>query len=124
MQKQQRIARGFLFLACLLIVTCLVQRVAPPRALFLPPAPQTATTQLTPGSHYQQQASASTSSCDLSHKSLSGALPLMAEAAISILLALFTLLALPLLLMTRLPPPPQTFPPRCRLHLEFCNLRE
>lgn len=123
MLKQRRIARGFLILACLLIITCLAQRVASLRALQLPVHASVAVSQsLAP---HDTRADAPVSSCEFSAKSLATSVPLLADVVVlGLLSVLITLFAAPRRLLRCLPPLPERFPPRCRRHLELCILRE
>lgn len=120
MTTRQRIATGFLALACLVILVCMAQRVASLHALQMPLSSSASLSVNSPDAVEV----APITPCELSAKTLLMATPLQGEHAVP---ALFILLLVLTLLRAR----PLIFPavrprraPLLRIHLINCNFRE
>ena len=121
MVKRQQIAKWFLCLACLVVLTCMTQRMASLHAL-----------QLTLGIPTVSAAAAgddgepvaATSPCELSAKSLLAAPPVIFESVLLGLGLLLAQLAPVITARLRIPPPRAVSPPTLRVHLRLCVFRE
>ncbi|MTD26918.1 copper resistance protein [Erwinia sorbitola] len=121
MATRQRIAGGFLALACLVILVCMAQRVASLHALQMPLAPASSSTGDTLPNSADEPA---TSPCELSGKTLLLAMPLLFESALPAVAILLLVLAVRCTLPLIFPPPRSTRAPLLRIHLLHCNFRE
>ncbi|VEI20468.1 Uncharacterised protein [Serratia plymuthica] len=121
MVKQQRIAKWFLCLACLVVLTCMTQRMAGlhalQQAMGLPVA--SAATSVT-----DDDAALQPKPCELSAKSLLAAPPVMFETLLFGLGLLLVLLAPTVAARLRIPPPRVISPTTLRVHLRLCVFRE
>lgn len=120
MVKRQRIAKWFLCLACLVVLTCMTQRMAGLHALQqtlgLPAAIAVQSGDVA--------AEAQPTPCELSAKSLLAAPPVMFETVLFGLGLLLALLAPTIAARLRIPPPRAISPPTLRVHLRLCVFRE
>ncbi|WP_145557041.1 copper resistance protein [Yersinia aldovae] len=117
MVKQQRAAKWFLCLACLVILVCMTQRIASLHALV-----QNLT--LTSSSQLIADLDESPAPCELSAKSLLVSPPVLFELAI-FSLGLLLLLLVPIIPASmRFPPPRVISPSGLRVHLRLCIFRE
>jgi len=119
MQKRQRIATGFLFLTCLVILVCMAQRVANLHALQI--LPQTLSAQSADSSRSAKESPVTP--CELSAKALC-ATPLLFDSALPLLGLLLIVLALLRARPLFYPPAREFRAPRLRIHLLHCNFRE
>ncbi|WP_265555616.1 copper resistance protein [Serratia grimesii] len=121
MVKQQRIAKWFLCLACLVVLVCMTQRMASlhalQQALGLPVASAVA-------SSADDAAEAQPTPCELSAKSLLASPPVMFETLLFGLGLLLVLLAPTVAARLRIPPPRVISPTTLRVHLRLCVFRE
>ncbi|QHA88643.1 copper resistance protein [Serratia rhizosphaerae] len=121
MVKRQQIAKWFLCLACLVVLTCMTQRMASLHALQLtlgiPAVSATAAGD-------DGDAVSTTSPCELSTKSLLAAPPVIFESVLLGLGLLLALLAPVIAARLRIPPPRAVSPPTLRVHLRLCVFRE
>lgn len=119
MQKRQRIATGFLFLTCLVILVCMAQRVASLHALqILPQGVSTQSAERAPGAQ-----DAPVTPCELSAKALCAA-PLLFDSALPLLGLLLLVLTLQRARPLFYPPAREFRAPLLRIHLLHCNFRE
>ncbi|HGM5349112.1 TPA: copper resistance protein [Serratia marcescens] len=120
MVKRQRIAKWFLCLACLVVLTCMTQRMAGlhglQQTLGIPAA--------TAVQSSDAAAEAQPTPCELSAKSLLAAPPVMFETVLFGLGLLLALLAPTMAARLRIPPPRAISPPTLRVHLRLCVFRE
>ncbi|WP_431221553.1 copper resistance protein [Serratia sp. L9] len=122
MINRQRIAKWFLYLACLVMLTCITQRMAGLHALQLALGlPNVSFSQ--PAASDDEPESASTP-CELSAKSLLAAPPVMFETVLFGLGMLLALLAPVIAPRLRFPPLRVVSPPTLRVHLRLCVFRE
>lgn len=122
MINRQRIAKWFLYLACLVVLTCLTQRMAGLHTLQLALGlPAVSVSQSSAG--VDEEATTSTP-CELSAKSLLASPPVMFENVLFGLGMLLILLAP--IVAPRLPLPPLRVisPTTLRVHLRLCVFRE
>lgn len=122
MIKRQRIAKWFLYLTCLVVLTCVTQRMAGLHSLQLALGlPNVSVSQTTVSDDSEPTSS---TPCELSAKSLLAASPVMFETVllgIGMLLALLTPIMAPRL---RFPPLRAISPTTLRVHLRLCVFRE
>lgn len=121
MLKQQRIAKCFLFLACLVVLVCTAQRMAGMHALQMKAAQSV---MLTQNSVTETDEASSVTPCELSSKSLLAAPPVLFEAALFIFSLLLTLLAPQQVKSASIAPVREFSSPTLRVHLRFCVFRE
>ncbi|AKJ42468.1 hypothetical protein [Pragia fontium] len=120
MAQQQRIAKWFLILACLLVLVCTAQRMASLHMLSKYSSSDTAALV-----QAQDDQSQSTSPCELSAKSLLAANSMAGEHLFFALLLFITLLLEPARQLRLLIPPLRAVSlPRLRVHLRLCIFRE
>lgn len=118
MVKRQWIAKWFLCLACLVVLTCMTQRMAGLHAL-----QQTLGIPAATAVQSSDAAEAQPTPCELSAKSLLAAPPVMFETVLFGLGLLLVLLA-PTIAARCIPPPRAISPPTLRVHLRLCVFRE
>ncbi|WP_156292538.1 MULTISPECIES: copper resistance protein [Serratia] len=121
MINRPRIAKWFLCLACLVMLTCITQRTAGLHALQLAIALPAASASSSPIAGDEAEA---VTPCELSAKSLLAAAPVMFETALFALGMLLVLLAPILAPRLRLPPPRVISPTTLRVHLRLCVFHE
>ncbi|QUY48325.1 copper resistance protein [Serratia plymuthica] len=121
MVKQQRIAKWFLCLACLVMLTCMTQRMAGLHALQQAMDLPVASAEL---SATDDDAALQPKPCELSAKSLLAAPPVMFETLLFGLGLLLVLLAPTVAARLRIPPPRVISPTTLRVHLRLCVFRE
>ncbi|SQI41451.1 Uncharacterised protein [Leminorella richardii] len=122
MAKRQRIAKWFLILACLAVLTCTAQRMA--SLHMLSQYIETETTAVVQGSDYGES-QAQNSPCELSAKSLLAVSGIAAEHLFFALLLFVALLfEPPRQLRLFIPPPRAVSLPRLRVHLRLCTFQE
>ncbi|MCS3407789.1 copper resistance protein [Serratia sp. AKBS12] len=121
MIKRQRIAKWFLCLACLVVLTCITQRMAGLHALQIMLGVPTVSAATSSDDNAEAPGS---SPCELSAKSLLAAPPVMFETVLLGLGLLLALLAPTLSARLRIPPPRAISPPTLRVHLRLCVFRE
>ncbi|MFC0225328.1 copper resistance protein [Serratia aquatilis] len=123
MINRQRIAKWFLYLTCLVVLTCVTQRMAGLHSLQLALGlPNVSASQTTVNDDSESESTSTP--CELSAKSLLAASPVMFETVLfgmGILLALLTPIMAPRL---RFPPPRVISPTTLRVHLRLCVFRE
>ncbi|KFK93310.1 MULTISPECIES: hypothetical protein [unclassified Serratia (in: enterobacteria)] len=120
MINRQRIAKWFLCLACLVMLTCITQRMAGLHALQLNlPAANTSLSPLA-----ADEAETAATPCELSAKSLLAAPPVMFEAALFAFGLLLVLLIPILAPRLRFPPLRAISPSTLRVHLRLCVFHE
>ncbi|HBR1756538.1 TPA: copper resistance protein [Klebsiella pneumoniae subsp. pneumoniae] len=122
MIKRQRKAILFVFLACLVVLTCTAQRMAGMHALVMNLTADSPSLQ-----QNQDQVEAPVTPCELSAKSLMAVPPMLFEGAllaITLLLAVLAVLAAIPPRIERQWPPRVISPPRLRVHLRLCIFRE
>ncbi|MFA3761797.1 copper resistance protein [Yersinia sp. 2466 StPb PI] len=117
MVKQQRAAKWFLCLACLVILVCMTQRIASLHAL-------EKNLLQTSSSQVAVDADEAPTPCELSAKSLLASPPVLFELAIFSLGLLLLLLGPVIPTRMRFPPPRVISPSRLRVHLRLCIFRE
>lgn len=126
MVQRQRVAKWFLILACLVVLTCTTQRMAGMHMLskYLPTDDITATqTAVEPTVTVSQETPISP--CELSAKSLLAANSMAVEHVFFALLLFVALLLEPARRLYSLIPPPRAVSlPRLRVHLRLCVFRE
>lgn len=126
MVQRQRVAKWFLILACLVVLTCTTQRMAGMHMLskYLPTDDITATqTAVEPTVTASQETPISP--CELSAKSLLAANSMAVEHVFFALLLFVALLLEPARRLYSLIPPPRAVSlPRLRVHLRLCVFRE
>lgn len=126
MVQRQRVAKWFLILACLVVLTCTTQRMAGMHMLskYLPTDDITATqTAVEPTVTASQEPPISP--CELSAKSLLAANSMAVEHVFFALLLFVALLLEPARRLYSLIPPPRAVSlPRLRVHLRLCVFRE
>ncbi|QKJ86107.1 Copper resistance protein [Paramixta manurensis] len=120
MAKRYRIAKWFLALACLVILTCMAQRSAGLQMLQAQLSPL-ATSTVTA---YSASAEAPVSPCELSAHSLLMAPPLLFESVLPALALLLAFLAMLRETPLFFPPPREFSSPVLRIHLRNCVFRE
>lgn len=122
MINRQRIAKWFLTLACLVVLTCLTQRMAGLHTLQL--AIGLPTVSVSQSSASGDEEATTTTPCELSAKSLLASPPVMFENVLFGLGMLLVLLAP--IIAPRLPYPPIRVisPTTLRVHLRLCVFRE
>jgi hypothetical protein len=120
MVKRQRIAKWFLCLACLVVLTCMTQRMAGVHALQQTLGLPALAAQFIG----DDSAEAQPTPCELSAKSLLASPPVMFETLLFGLGLLLTLLAPTVAARLRIPPPRAISPPTLRVHLRLCVFRE
>lgn len=120
MATRQRIASGFLALACLVILVCMAQRMASLHALKMPPATSFILSNTAPDSADDT----SITPCELSAKTLLLAAPLLFDSVLPALVILLLVLALRCILPLIFPPARPCRAPLLRIHLINCNFRE
>lgn len=121
MVKQQRIAKWFLCLACLVVLTCMTQRMASLHALQQAMGIPSASAAPSAG---DDAAELQPTPCELSAKSLLASPPVMFETVLLGLGLLLALLAPTVAARLRIPPPRVISPPTLRVHLRLCVFRE
>ncbi|MFZ1874176.1 MAG: copper resistance protein [Chania sp.] len=122
MINRQRIAKWFLCLACLVMLTCITQRMAGLHALQLAIGLPSASA--SPASVMGDEAETAVTPCELSAKSLLAAPPVMFEALLFGLGMLLVLLAPIIAPRLRIPPPRVISPTTLRVHLRLCVFHE
>ncbi|MGC6232667.1 copper resistance protein [Hafnia paralvei] len=126
MVQRQRVAKWFLILACLVVLTCTTQRMAGMHMLskYLPTDDITAAqTAVEPTVTASQETPISP--CELSAKSLLAANSMAVEHVFFALLLFVALLLEPARRLYSLIPPPRAVSlPRLRVHLRLCVFRE
>lgn len=126
MVQRQRVAKWFLILACLVVLTCTTQRMAGMHILskYLPTDDITVTqTAVEPTVTASQETPISP--CELSAKSLLAANSMAVEHVFFALLLFVALLLEPARRLYSLIPPPRAVSlPRLRVHLRLCVFRE
>jgi hypothetical protein len=122
MINRQRIAKWFLCLACLVMLTCITQRMAGLHALQLAIGFPSVSANASPVTGDENETA--TTSCELSAKSLLAAPPLMFEALLFGLGMLLVLLAPIIAPRLRIPPPRVISPTTLRVHLRLCVFHE
>ncbi|OFS07934.1 copper resistance protein [Hafnia sp. HMSC23F03] len=126
MVQRQRVAKWFLILACLVVLSCTTQRMAGMHMLskYLPTDDITATqTAVEPTVTASQETPISP--CELSAKSLLAANSMAVEHVFFALLLFVALLLEPARRLYSLIPPPRAVSlPRLRVHLRLCVFRE
>ncbi|EHM42122.1 hypothetical protein [Hafnia alvei] len=126
MVQRQRVAKWFLILACLVVLTCTTQRMAGMHMLskYLPTDDITVTqTAVEPTVTASQETPISP--CELSAKSLLAANSMAVEHVFFALLLFVALLLEPARRLYSLIPPPRAVSlPRLRVHLRLCVFRE
>lgn len=122
MINRQRIAKWFLYLACLVMLTCITQRMAGLHALQLALGLPNVSISQTSASDDEQESA--TTPCELSAKSLLAAPPVMFETLLFGLGMLLVLLAPVIAPRLRFPPLRVISPPTLRVHLRLCVFRE
>lgn len=120
MATRQRIATGFLALACLVILVCMAQRMASLHALQMPPATSFSLSNTAPDSTDDT----AITPCELSAKTLLLAAPLLFDSVLPATVILLLVLALRCLLPLIFPPARPFRAPLLRIHLINCNFRE
>ena len=121
MANRQRIAKWFLCLACLVVLTCITQRMAGLHALQLSLGlPEVSVSQSSVEGDEEATANAP---CELSAKSLLAA-PVMFESVLFGLGILLVLLAPIIVSRWPLPPLRVISPSTLRVHLRLCVFRE
>lgn len=126
MVQRQRVAKWFLILACLVVLTCTTQRMAGMHMLskYLPTDDITAT-QTAVESTVTASQETPISPCELSAKSLLAANSMAVEHVFFALLLFVALLLEPARRLYSLIPPPRAVSlPRLRVHLRLCVFRE
>lgn len=118
--KRQRIAKWFLCLACLVVLTCMTQRMAGWHALQQTLSLSTLATQFTGDDRTEGQLTP----CELSAKSLLASSPVMFETLLFGLGLLLTLMAPTVAARLRIPPPRVISPTTLRVHLQLCVFHE
>ncbi|MFI8416802.1 copper resistance protein [Serratia sp. NPDC078593] len=121
MVKRQRSAKWFLCLACLVVLTCITQRMAGLHALQMVVGIPVISSAITAG---DDSTDAPVTPCELSAKSLLAAPPLMFEGMLLGLALLLELLAPTMAARLRIPPLRAISPPTLRVHLRLCVFRE
>ncbi len=129
MIKQQRIAKWFLCLACLVVLTCMTQRMAGFSQLQRLTGWSNVSSSAQPVVSNDQvsgknSVEAQSTPCELSSKSLFSVPPILFEAALFGLALLILLLAPVMLARLTLPPPRVISPVTLRVHLRLCVFRE
>ncbi len=119
---RQRIAKWFLCLACLVVLTCITQRMAGLHALQLAFGLPNVTA--SPSSASGDEEATASTPCELSAKSLLSAPPVMFETVLFGLGMLLALLAPIIAPRLRFPPLRVISPPTLRVHLRLCVFRE
>lgn len=126
MVQRQRVAKWFLILACLVVLTCTTQRMAGMHMLskYLPTDDITAAqTAVEPTVTASKETPISP--CELSAKSLLAANSMAVEHVFFALLLFVALLLEPARRLYSLIPPPRAVSlPRLRVHLRLCVFRE
>jgi hypothetical protein len=121
MINRQRIAKWFLYLACLVVLTCLTQRMAGLHTLQLALGLPTVSVSQSLASGDEE---ATTTPCELSAKSLLASSPVMFENVLFGLGMLLVLLAPIVAPRLSFPPVRVISPPTLRVHLRLCVFRE
>ncbi len=119
MATRQRIAMGFLALACLVMLVCMAQRMASLHAL-MPPTTSFSLSNTAP----DNADDTSITPCELSAKTLLLAAPLLFDSVLPATVILLLVLALCCLLPLIFPPARPCRAPLLRIHLINCNFRE
>ncbi|WP_072011677.1 copper resistance protein [Serratia sp. DD3] len=124
MIARQRIAKWFLYLTCLVVLTCVTQRMVVFHPLQL--AVESSNVSVNQHSINSDVDTTSSVSCKLGAKLLMAASPVMFEAVIFGLGMLFFIQSLLIVprLQLRFPPPRVISPTTLRLHLRLCVFRE
>lgn len=122
MINRQRIAKWSLCLACLVMLTCITQRMAGLHALQLAIGLPSASASFAPITG--DDAETAVTPCELSAKSLLAAPPVMFEALLFGLGMLLVLLAPIIAPRLRIPPPRAISPTTLRVHLRLCVFHE
>lgn len=137
MNRQLKLAKGLMFFVCLMVLLCINQRAVGERVLgsFISPVNAVSTLStdailflqqsILPPQSVSDSDETKLSTCDLSAKSLLPLLPITIEP----LFFLFFCLSVLSLLCFRFPARSwqridKHPPPRVRIHLQFCNLRD
>ena len=125
MDKQRRSALIFFCLACLVILTCMTQRIAGLNALSAI-LNQPLVTQPASSALAEKPAGVETlpTPCELSSKSLLSVPPLLLEFALLVLSLLLAFLSRGTMAAIRLRLPDAVPVPRLRVHLRLCVFRE
>ncbi|AHG18798.1 copper resistance protein [Chania multitudinisentens RB-25] len=123
MVQRQRIAKWFLYLACLVVLTCITQRMASLHALQLAINLPT-TANVSQIAVTADEPETTTTACELSAKSLLAAPPIMFETVLFGLGMLLVLLAPIFAPRLRIPPPRVISPTTLRVHLRLCVFHE
>lgn len=125
MGKQRRSALIFFCLACLVILTCMTQRIAGLNALSTSLRADTQAQQaFSVGVDTSSQASIVPTPCELSSKSLLSAPPIILDFALLAVGLLLAFLSAGNLAAIRLLLPDVVPVPRLRVHLRLCVFRE
>ncbi|MDW5499104.1 hypothetical protein R6Y99_04735 [Pseudomonas lundensis] len=124
MVKQQRIAKWFLCLACLVVLTCMTQRMASLHALQQVTGLPVAGAVASAADDADDAAELQPTPCELSAKSLLASPPVMFETLVLGLGLLLVLLAPTVAARLRIPPPRVISPSTLRVHLRLCVFRE
>ncbi|WON75700.1 copper resistance protein [Serratia sp. UGAL515B_01] len=124
MINRQRIAKWFLYLTCLVVLTCVTQRMAGLHSLQLAlGSPNVNVSQPTLSGDDKSEPTSSTS-CELSAKSLLAASPVMFETVLFGMGMLLALLTPIIAARLRFPPPRAISPTTLRVHLRLCVFHE
>lgn len=131
MSRQFKLGKGLILLACLMVLLCMNQRAVGERlvAHFFTPSSVVQVETNSPLVLFQADKKSETgsylSTCELSAKSLITILPAVIEPFffLFLLIAALSLFCTPLF-SSRVNREEKHPPPRVRLHLQFCNLRD
>ncbi|MBO8133956.1 copper resistance protein [Dickeya fangzhongdai] len=119
MRNRQLVGNLFLALACLIMLTCLIQRVASLQQLLANPISATASA-FAPN----EDPPAAITPCQLSAHSLLMVQPLRMEHIIPLLTLVFAAVAPRVKIRLTFPVAHLFFPPLLRIHLKHCVFRE
>ncbi|WP_049855181.1 hypothetical protein [Dickeya fangzhongdai] len=119
MRNRQLVGNLFLALACLIMLTCLIQRVASLQLLLANPISATASA-FAPS----EDPPAAITPCQLSAHSLLMVQPLLMEHIIPLLTLVFAAVAPRVKIRLTFPVAHLFFPPLLRIHLKHCVFRE
>ncbi|KHN51850.1 hypothetical protein OI70_20595 [Dickeya fangzhongdai] len=119
MRNRQLVGNLFLALACLIMLTCLIQRVASLQLLLANPTSATAT-----AFGPSEDPPAAITPCQLSAHSLLMVQPLLMEHIIPLLTLVFAVVAPRVKIRLTFPVTHLFFPPLLRIHLKHCVFRE
>lgn len=121
MRKMQQLSKWFLALAYLIVMICMVSRIAMGQLIF---SPVTSVQASVFAEDHQDDIDNSLTPCELSTKSLVSIPPVITEALLlifSVLLALLVFIPRFAVLLSFTIP---LSSPRLRIHLRLCNFRE